>query len=260
VPTPPLDIFGDPQQERILLYGMTGSRKSSAWLQVALWHQRMQSDARFHVIHTDNSLSKLMGGSRFGSLRNVVKYDVDNMQEYLDAGSKIHDAVRPHDFFVVDLIDDAWMAAQDEYSDIVEGENLDKLWLTQRAAGSDRYPIEGWNWGVIKKRYGRLATRRIEKANCHVIACARTGQVREASGGNSGDDQAIKDWFQSTGGVKPGGEKNDPYRFHTIIFLTVKRDVAKMQIMKDRERELGKFEYTDFFRDYMVGRAGWTLT
>ena len=53
-------------QERILVYGGTGSGKSTGWLTIA----RQQPDNTFYCIDTDKSVARLLG-TEFKDVKNV---------------------------------------------------------------------------------------------------------------------------------------------------------------------------------------------
>lgn len=274
MPSPPTTRAGKPIRERILLYGDSDAGKTYNFLTVARWHQRRGSDATFYGICTPgNEWDRFfMPGGEFEDLENVTCFDVEDIQDYFDVyDRKIKPYAGAEDWLALDVIDDVWKAAQDEYAKREwKGKDLGTKWAVD---GGD-FPIEGWEWGTINARYRSFAQNRIARFPGHVMAMAweRTLAEPAKSTGKGGDPPEVRDVFGLID-RKPAGQKEDYKRFATLLHLAKSsRGEWVVRTARDRQRarlgeivERGKVtthypaRLTDFYRQYLVGIAGWKL-
>lgn len=258
-PTCPTLPSGRPIHERLLLFGDSDGGKTRALLSIAKWHQKRGSDAVFYVINNDYSFDRMMIPSGdFGDLENVVVENVVTMQEYIDAAKSFQSKMRSHDWFTVDRLDAAWEAAQDEYAERKWGQDLGSYWATQGPVDSgDDYPIAGWDWGSINKRYRSLANNYVMRMPGHVMCMSGQSPLREASKrGKGGEDKYVGDLFSKIG-YKPAGQKEDSKRFHSVIYMGKGLKGWRMQRANDRERDWEVKDVGDFMKSYLISVAGW---
>jgi len=265
MPNPPIARSGLPLLERILLYGGPDSGKSRALLTVAKWHQKRGSDAVFYVVSNDMGYHPLlMPGGEFDELENVVVEEAMNMAEHFDAVRRFNKKIRPHDWLSVDLLSAVWEAAQDEYAEREFGVDLAEYWATERPKGSDDYPVKGWEWGPINKRYRSFAMNEVMRCRGHVLCMSGQRQLKEASrSGKGGEDPQLAAIYQRIAWAA-AGQKDDTHRFHTVLHLkpNAKRDRWTMTTARERARTREPMTgepLRDFFIDYLRGRAGWAL-
>lgn len=284
LPSPPTTRAGKPIRERILLYGDSDAGKTFNYLTTARWHQRRGSDAVFYGICTPgNEWDRFFApGGEFEDLENVVPYDVQDIQEYFDAYDTIRKAVDAklkrrgdkdaiEDWLCVDVIDDAWKAAGDEYAKREwKGQDLGSKWAVE---GGD-YPVEGWEWGPINARYRAFAQNRVIRFPGHVMALAWDKALQEAakSTGKGGETQEVRDTFALVG-MKPAGQKEDYKRFHTLLHLAKNpkgewvvrtardRQRPRLGVVQERGRAVTyqPHKLRDFMLEYLVKTAGWKL-
>ena len=246
-------------KERILLMGGPDSGKTRALLTVAAWHQKRGSDATFYILSNDMGYEPYLVGGEFADLDNLVVEDVATMAEYLDAARRIRSKVREHDWFTIDLLNGGWEAAQDEYAEKRYGRDLSDYWMTKLATEGEDFPVGGWEWGPINKRYRDLANNCMLRMPCHVMCMSAQTGLREASkSGKGGEDPKIKAMFERLG-CKPAGQKDDPHRFHTVIHLSqVSKAKWVMNTARDRNREkMEGVEVDSFFQSYLRRIGGW---
>jgi hypothetical protein len=285
MPTPPLLPNGKPFRERGLLYGPPKQGKSHLTLSIARAHQDLGSDAKFYGISTDLSYEAIMMGPKFCDLTNVDWTNCESLHEMVDAARKYREAVQPQDFVFVDLNDDAWAFAQDEYASTLTEARTGKklvdmgdLWKT-RGPASNKYPIEGWDWGMPNARYRIFANNLILRMPCHVIVVAREqDMLGESKSGSSDEDPKVKAMFKHVG-MKPRGQKEDPFRFHSVLRVQSGKHSDETGIPTTNlittagervggRRWLGRKmrngmtvgeEVEDFFFDYLVKVGGWQV-
>ena len=252
---------GQEVHERILLFGGPDAGKTKALLDIAKWHRRLKSDAIFYILSTDMALEHNLMGDAYRDLDNVVFENVSTMADYIEAAKTFRSKMRSQDWFTVDLLNDGWAAAQDEYAEHKWGTDLADYWMT-KAIDSDGSPIDGWDWGIVNKRYRSLANNYLLRMPGHVLCISSEAALREAakSSGKGGETAQIKEMFGRIG-RKPAGQKEDPHRFHTVIHMSQPMTGKWTAVQaRDREREWKSFEVKDFFKDYLVGIAGWRMT
>lgn len=282
MPTPPTLPNGKPFKERHLWYGPPKEGKTNLFLQIARAHQDLGSSARFYAVSSDLSFEALMMSPMYSGLTNVDWTDVEDMQGFIDAGRKYKEAVNPDDWFLSDLQSDAWSFAQDEYAaTLTEARtghkliDMGDLWKT-RDSSSRKYPIEGWDWGMPNARYRTYANNLVLRMPCHVVVIEQEAELMsESRSGSSDEDPKVKQMFKHVG-MKPKGQKEDPFRFHTILRVQSgkrgENGIPSSQLITtagDRvggRRWMGKKlrngmmvgeEIEDFFMDYLVKVGGW---
>lgn len=272
---------GNPGKERIGVYGPPDSGKTHMLFTIAKWHQDLGSDAMFYGINTDTSWEVLHSNPEFANLTNLDYVEVLNFQEYIEAAKRFRRLLTPRDWFSVDLMPSAWSAAQDEYARaLTKGksgkklEDIGDLW--DQAGDTDEYPIKGWDWGMPNARYRTLANNYILAGPGHrFLMFGEKKLVKESASGKTKEDEEITATFGPVG-YKPDGQKDDPFRYHT--FLRVEGFHGKdgkrahtVATAKERwgyRRRLGRTlqnnsvrgeKMEDFFLDYLVGVAGWSM-
>ncbi len=274
MPTPPKAPNGNPIKERIGLYGGPKIGKTHQYLTIARWHQELGSDARFYAINTDTSFEVLMMNPEFNTLTNVEWSDAWTFQEALDAGRKYAAQMRSKDWILSDLQSDIWKLVQDEAAQALTKQttkalDLGDLWAT---AGPDEYPIGGWDWGIPNGRYRTWANNVLLRCPGHVMCIyAEKELLKESKSGKSDEDPIVKDMFKHIG-AKPEGQKDDPFRWHSILYL--EGNGRKAQKIATAGERFGYREWLgtkmsngfvrtvplgDFFLDYLVGVAGWSM-
>lgn len=280
-PQPPALPNGNLIKERFHLFGPPKIGKTHQIFQIAKWHHDLGSDAKFYGLNSDTSWEVLYFNEEFQGLPNIEWTDCNYMQDYVDAAKKYHKLLRPHDFLCLDLADHAWSAAQDEYARAqakkygTNIEDMGDLWQVSDLPGEGKYPIEGWDWGQPNARYRVLANNYILRGLGHRIVISGQTKVMEptAKMKEKEDDTARKtrEMFRHLG-VHPTGQKDDPFRYHTIIHVDENGEKRqKMATAGERwgnRRWLGRKmtngfvrdePIEDFFIDYMVNIAGWKM-
>lgn len=267
---------GKPIRERLCIYGPPGVGKTHLFLNIALWHQKLGSDAMFYAVSSDLAYEVLTMNPEFEELENLHYTDVCDFDDYVKAARSYSNKMRPQDWLTVDLMDNAWSAVQDEYARVqtkLAGGNLEDMGDLWATAGSvEEYPIKGWEWGMPNARYRILANNILLRNPGHLYLVFGQAELKADSGsGKSGEDQKVKDMFGHLG-VKPKGQKDDPFRYHTILNVDSNGHHAqKIATAKDRfgaRRPLGKKmsqgsvrgePIEDFFMEYLVEVAGWKM-
>lgn len=280
--SPPTLPNGNPIKEKLHLFGPAGIGKTHQIFQIAKWHHDLGSDAKFYGLNTDTSWEVLYCNPEFYGLPNIEWTDCNYFQDYVDAAKRYHKILRPQDFLSLDLADHAWAAAQDEYARAqakkygTNIEDMGDLWAVSDAPGEGKYPIEGWDWGQPNARYRVLANNYILRGEGHRIVISGQAKVMEPTPKmREKEDETAKktrEMFKHLG-VHPTGQKDDPFRYHTVIHVDSNGEKKqKMATAKERwgnRRWLGKRmsngfvrdePIEDFFVDYLVNIAGWKMS
>lgn len=277
MPTPPRLPNGQPIKERINVYGLTDTGKTHQYFMIAKWHHDLGSDARFYAVNTDTSFEVLVFNPEFSDLTNIEWVDATTFDEFYQGTKQYVNKMRDQDWLALDLMDDAWALVQDEYTRLrareqgIDLDNIGELYL--ESGQTKKYPVEGWDWQTPNARYRALANNYVLRGPGHRFIISRQADIIQPSAGMKEDPQtkANRVTFEPIG-VKPGGQKEDPSRWHTILHLS-KRGERQQAIATAKERfgvrrrmgtEMGNGQIRpekldDFFMDYLVGVAGWSL-
>jgi hypothetical protein len=240
-----------PAPERILAFGGPGAGKTTNILHIA----RRVPDATFYVIDSDGAFQRMLSGSN-ADLKNIDVTDVYEWPEYTNALDRVLDNAKPGDWVVSDMINPAWEAVQSFFTDQVFGKDIDRFFLEARAASKKGSAFDGRkDWTVINKLYRNWANRLTLKASNKGVHTYATASV---TGLQDDDDKKLIETFGRYG-MKPTGQKENPHRFHTILWMTrSKAGGWQATTVKDREREeLDHHTITNFATDYLVKVAGW---
>lgn len=252
-------LRSDGPRERIILMGGWGTGKSNAVVSVAEYLEKTGSDAIVYVIDTTFEADR----NFLGAPKNVIIVTVGDWDEYMAAVKDIRLKSRPQDWLAIDRIDMVWDQAQAGYSEKAFGKAIDEWFVEYKAEGRAGHAFSGEygsNWVMIKRMHAAFITEMLRfKGN--VVACSTiqnvTGPNRSGEGGDSKETLAEYGKF----GVRPGGEKNLGFLFHTILWLTEpKPGDWQFTTVRDRKREQMKGKKMgDFVVSYLVGVAGWKL-
>lgn len=267
---------GKPIKERLGIFGPPKVGKTHLFFTIAKWHQDLGSDAKFFAVSSDFSYEVLSMNPEFAHLTNMEWTDVQTMQDYVTAAKGYSERMRIQDWLSMDLQSDAWPAAQDEYARVqtkLAGGNLEDmgdLWAT--AGKVDEYPISGWEWQMPNARYRILAQNILLRVPGQLFCVYGQQALKDdSSSGKSGETVKTKEMFGHLG-VKPNGQKDDPWRWHTLLHVDSRG--KEDQVMATAGDRWGGREWfgkkmsngstkdapmTDFFLDYLVNIAGWKM-
>lgn len=274
-PSAPTTRSGAPVPERILLFGDSDAGKTYSFLTVAKWHQRRGSKAHFYGITSPGNEWDLffLPGAEFEDLDNVTFFSAQEAQDWFDIyDKKIAPRAKPHDWLCLDVIGDIWEAVKNEYAQKELGStDLGSAWMVD---GTEKYPVEGWEWGRPNARYAAFAQNRVLRFPGHVMALAWEQQLQEESKttGKGGEKQQVKEVFGLIN-RKPRGQKLDYARFRTILHLGKNpKGEWVMRTARDKQRQrVGEIitrgnnttykpaKVRDFFLDYLKPIGGWSL-
>lgn len=247
-------------RERILMYGDTGSSKTTAWLNIARWSQRTRSPAQFHAIDTDNAIIDMLDEG-YSDLTNVHVTPVYSFDEYQDALKSILPTVSPDDWLIVDMVGEAWSAAQRYFTEQVFKSDLGNYFLEVRkmmeSTKNDKIKeFEGWtDWKVINKLHQDFINPLCLRNTCHIFCTSKQETLQSKT-----DSKDITDTFGKFG-VRPQGQKHLGHSFRTILLgQHPSRNKWVISTVKDRERvQIVGEEVKEFTLSYLRKVAGWTM-
>jgi DNA polymerase III delta prime subunit len=245
-------------KERILLMGPWGVGKSTAILNIAEMMEQTNAEGTVHVVDTTYEAERNLQGQT-----NTEIHSVETWDEYISAVKRIREVGGPSDWLAVDRIDPVWDQAQAGYSEKAFGKDIDQWFLEYKAAGKEGHAFSGeygTNWVAIKRMYEAFMTE-VMRFKGHVIATAKAVPVQEPNrDGKGGDNPDLRAEYGKFG-VRPAGEKNLGFMFHTVLLLSeVKQGEYTYTTVRDRRREQQKSRsLTGFVPSYLIGVAGWKL-
>jgi hypothetical protein len=268
-PARPLD------PERILAFGPAGSGKTTNWLNIAKFIHMTKSDSRIYVMDTDFAVDRMMAGypnltlgipwdPQFNNPEAIIQlYSIFEWRQYINALADIQKKARPQDWVVVDFIGNAWSAVQEDFVMEVFHQDIGDYFLKVRKQLSDDATtlgaLEGWvDWQVINPRYRGWANKLLYKGRYHIFATAQSDNL--SSERKPLEDAQTRQLFARYQ-VKPVGQKQLPYQFHTILLTGRNSEERTITAVKDRERaEVSGLVVKNFTMDYLVNIADWKLS
>ncbi len=259
------------RRERILIFGESGSGKSSCWVSILNYMVKTKATNKMYLFDTDHAWDAMRDES-FDPYIQVVDCDTQNFAEWDHQLAEILKKINKDDWLVVDMIDKAWVGAQDRYWSTMSGGNsLGEIYL--KAQQNEDFSMGGdygANWGVINKLYNDFFTL-VMSARCHImcIAPADIVYVDKKSGMalNPDHEEFVKFKF------RPVGQKRLKHAFHSVILAreipTAKGPEWNLSTIKERgpvgnvRRRLMKGEEVTegagFVGAYLIKVCGWKL-
>jgi hypothetical protein len=232
-------------RNKILLFSEPGVGKTYSLLSLASVLQIVSPESRVFALDTDEGLNKAWK-EYFPDLSNFYYHLVktwDELAAYTDALEK---AVKPTDFLCLDMIGRLWEMAQAYEVENVYGKTAAEFLLIARQKAIDsarsKQPatLPSVDWNVVKKFHNDdFMDRVVARWDCHVIATTGADPINT--------QWASPEIISIFGpiGYHPDGEKRNPHRFDTVMFLRLggsgKRD---FKTIKDKAKPL--LDWTSF--------------
>jgi hypothetical protein len=254
-----------PRRERILVFGVAGSGKSSVWLAIAEWIYKSKSDSKVWVIDTDVAWDAMRPED--GHLDEIVEvFPIYDWVDYKPAVHKIRENGQPDDWYVLDRGDVQWSRAQEAYAALTTGQDVDEFFLAHAIAETSPGGDYGSNWTHIRRMYAQSGMDLVTRFRGNVLVTAAAKELREDAGKMSDDPNVIAKYHSV--GYKPEGKADLPHLFHTEIYMVESPSGYRMTTLKDRKNLYGdggrkymkgKEVKPDFVMGYLIGEAGWKI-
>lgn len=246
--------------ERILMFGVSGTRKTSSALDIA----RRCVDAKFYVLDNEGQSYERLLWTEYVDVAERGNYEIENVwmdewEPYVPTIQRWRKTAGANDWLVVDSITRTWPAVQSWYYEQVFGAGTSAHLMELRKAARDEKDYKknlaiDNAWDVINPSYMRLYTE-IMKWPGHVYLVA---DQKEYDAKNATKEQQAN---YSILGVMPAGQKQLPNIPQTVLHAEKNRaGVAMLTTVKDRGREsMSAVAVEDFATDYLVAVAGWKI-
>lgn len=267
--------------ERILCFGPAGAGKTTNLLNIAKFAHLTKSDAKFYIMDSDFAMDRMLAGYPeipFGIWNDpnfpvtpesrIIVLPVFIWREYVAALNFISQYARPNDWVSVDFISNAWSAVQEHFAMEVFNQDIADYFLKVRKTLKDSdkslNALEGWtDWQVINPLYRKWVNQLLFRGRYHVYCTAKADAL--SSDKKPTEDAQTRQMFLRFG-VKPVGQKDLPFQFHTVLYASrivnpaTQQDERIITAVKDRERpEVNGAVLKNFTQDYLVNVAGWSL-
>lgn len=257
------------RRERVLVYGPSGSGKSSCWISVADFIARTRAPNRVRVVDTDHAYEAMRDPS-FDGVLDVYDAELADFTQWTDRLQKWRPEVKRDDWLVVDMADQVRVAAEQHYwFEKTGGDMLGEMYLKAELGQEDMVGPYGKHQGNVTKLYNDFM-KVFLGFPCHLMAVCPAQEVmlnKEGRALNGEDSEYVKFRF------KPGGHWRLPHNFHTILLA---REIpgdkgAEWNLTTVKERgPIGKEARlqlkgqkveatTGFVGAYLVKTAGWHM-
>ena len=252
-----------PIPERILVFGDTGSGKTTNALNIARWAARTKSPAHFYILDSDFAIPRML--TNYPEITDrITLYPCYDWPDYTKALGEVIKKAQPNDWLIVDFIGSAWQAVQSYFTTQVFKQTIGSYFLQVRKQLTDDKKslgaLEGWtDWQVINALYKQWVNPLLFKGRYHLYATAKAATL--SSDKKPTEEKDIRQMFLRYG-IKPTGQKDLPYQFHTVLIsgYDPRSSARTITTVKDRERnELSGLKVGNFAIDYLKGVAGWMM-
>ncbi len=273
-------------RERICLYGLEGTGKSLAALDIA---SRIKPKT-LYVIDNDNAWDRMVegltiAGESVGVLEelrwedtgwvdddrwcvddgNVVVYHADGWDANTSALDAVMKQAGPDDWLCIDSGSALWDDVQAWFTEKVFGSSIEEYFLQVRlekqAAAKDAKALgalDGWvDWPVINAQYKKRVMVHLVNPRCHLIVTCEQADITR--------DETDKETRALYGGqqVKPRGQKRLGHNVQTVLRLGRQANgnftATTVKDRGGRERlELADVTDEGFAEWYLTNIAGWT--
>lgn len=260
-------------KEGILTFGVNSAGKTRSWATIRKWWEVTNTPGHFYVISTEHEMvlrtveGYLDGtpGNNFFSNATIVGYDWDSRMWSPDAPSDYDTLVAASAKFAAQATGDDWLIidsiglAQTWARDVWFGAEKGMSYRDFVGSGRKMKEVKPADWDTMAGLYRDWYMDYVWHFPGHRFACARMSEIR-TEGDWAEKDRNILRMF-GPHGVKPDGEKNLGFDWHSVLLLNHARDGWKITTIDDPEREyLDDKPLTDFVNEYLCGIAGWQMT
>lgn len=254
----------DQRREKAMVFGPSGSGKSSCWVSIADWYQKTRTPGKVRVVDTDQAW-EAMRSDELDRVVEVYDAEVAEFPKWVDQLQSWRPLVQRDDWAVVDMVDTVRAAAENHYwSTITGGDMLGEIYLRAESEGFDTSGPYGKHQGNITKLYNDFM-RVFLNLPCHKLALAPAQEVMVNKDGralNQNDAEYVRFKY------KPVGHWRTPHNFHTILLTREVPGEWNLTTVKERG-PIGKGrpyltgeKVTDsgFVGAYLMKVAGWRLS
>lgn len=253
-----------PSPERILAFGDPGSGKTTNWLDIAKWSVRTSAPARFFVLDSDFAVDRMLPS--YPEITPYVSLHTGyDWTDYMAFQKFVLQHATPDDWVIVDFIGAAWAVVQTYYIEQVFHQDIGNYFLQARKDlakdSKSLAALDGWvDWSVINPLYKQWVQPLLFKGRYNVYATAQADQL--SSDKKPTEDAQTRSLLLRYG-VKPKGQKELLYQFHTCLLTgrDPRSGARTITTIKDRERvEVSGQVVNSFTLDYLKAIGGWDLT
>jgi len=204
----------------------------------------------------------------------VVVYDADpnDFGKWGAILREVRQKVTKDDLLVCDMVDQAWVGAQQHYWGALSGgDSLGEVFL--RAEMEDDFNTSGdhgKHWGNINRSYNDFMSL-LMNVPCHVMCCSPSQEVMLDKRSGLAINRDQQEWVKFK--FKPAGQKRLAHAFHTVLLA---REVpsdrgSEWQLTTVKERgPIGREKRVElrgatvpatmgFVGAYLIKVAGWRL-
>jgi len=285
------EVEAMPVLERIGVTGVTGSGKSYQWLKMA--ELLLPTGSIFRCLDTDNSIDYMLQ-TQFphllpenkGNVYVLSVFDWPNYKlgvEWLrrkpTAKPKLEELrpdlladfakpLKPNDWTVVDMADNAWDTVQRYFVSEVFGEDMGdyflqirkELYAGTRKAKSGGSPVaeglDGWkDWSVINKLYSDWILPIIYEIHTHVYTTTRVESL------DRGEKDVELKLLYGDMGIRLAGQKKLGHQMHSLFLFIPAKDSWLVSTIKDRGGRpyFDKAPLASFYHQYLMAKAKWPM-
>lgn len=199
-------------KERILAFGTYGSGKSHGWATIRAMYAATSTPGHFHIISTEWEMADRTAEGYEDFDTNATIHEATDYESLLTVSEKILESATPEDWLIVDSIGNGWSWAQDNYCQARWGKTF-REYQASLANPKD----SDINWQQVNNAYRAWINPYVIRFPGHKYACAQADTVNTE--GKWQDSREIKAMFSRIG-MKPVGQKELAYAFHTVMLFS----------------------------------------
>lgn len=233
--TPSQSYWSD-TKETIMIYGLPKHGKTYSYCSVI--KHIIKSGGKTYIISTDSGFirtAKVFFKEHLDKVKDDITikpvYNINDIRQYYN---EIKNKLKDNDLLVIDLLSDTYEWAQIAFAEEAAGGDITNFIIKAQKDKASFGLFTAVKWDYIKA-LNKFVEDIITRKPCNFVGvCDEKDTTSEIARGGDKAKEKLEDLGFDSMTTRPGGQKNWPYKFETIIRISSDDRGYFMQIVGDR--------------------------